>query len=230
MITEIPAPGKLPLRERKKLRTRAALVDTALALFTERGFDGVTLDELCEAVEVSKRTFFRNFAGKEQVVSAPLEAMWNCLRDDVEHLEFGHAPVFEVLRETLLATLTRMDDGDGAWAARVRLSRELAERTPSVAAHELQYCDRTSAAVEATLRRELGLDPGDPRPRLALDLLVASFHAALRAWTARPGVPAHADLVADLRAVFAAVPEALTFGAHGPSGGKHHAARDAQDE
>ncbi|SDM57430.1 TetR family transcriptional regulator [Nonomuraea jiangxiensis] len=209
-ISPASAPGTLSLRERKKLKTRAALVDTALVLFTERGFDRVTLDELCEAVEVSKRTFFRNFAGKEQVASAPLEALWNGLRDDVEHLSFGRAPVLEVLQEALLVALARMDDG-GPWVTRVRRSRELAERTPSIAAYGLQYCEVTSAAIEATLQRRLGLDPADPRPRLALDLVVASFHVALRAWTAKPGAPTHAALTAELRSVFAVLPGALTF-------------------
>ncbi|WP_346742716.1 TetR/AcrR family transcriptional regulator [Spongiactinospora sp. TRM90649] len=57
IATGVPSAGPGPdltLRKRKKRRTRQALVETALALSTERGFDGVTLDELCEAVDVSK--------------------------------------------------------------------------------------------------------------------------------------------------------------------------------
>ncbi|MEU1722507.1 TetR family transcriptional regulator [Nonomuraea sp. NPDC005692] len=201
----------LPLRERKKLKTRAALVDTALALFTERGFDQVTLDELCAEVEVSKRTFFRNFASKEEVASAPLEALWTALLDDVEHAPLGGRPVLEVLQEAMLAAVRRMSAEGPEWVARVRLSQELSQRTPSIAAHGLQFCDRTSAAFETTLRRRLGLGDRDQRPRLALDLLVAAFHAALRGWTTASPEPTLDDLLAELRTVFAAAPEAATF-------------------
>lgn len=49
----------LPLRERKKLRTRRVLADTALRMFLERGFEQTTLDDLVAAAEASVRTFFR---------------------------------------------------------------------------------------------------------------------------------------------------------------------------
>ncbi|GGS99944.1 TetR family transcriptional regulator [Nonomuraea spiralis] len=206
----------LPLRERKKLKTRATLVDTALTLFAERGFDQVTLDELCAEVEVSKRTFFRNFASKEEVASAPLEALWTGLLGDVEQAPLGGRPVLAVLQDAMLAAVERMAEGGPEWVARVRLSHELSQRTPSIAAHGLQFCDRTSAAFEATLRRRLGLDARDQRPRLALDLLVAAFHAALRGWAARSAEPTLDGLVAELRAVFAVVPAAVTFTGDGP--------------
>ncbi|WP_326686438.1 MULTISPECIES: TetR family transcriptional regulator [unclassified Streptomyces] len=201
----------LPLRERKKIRTRQALVDTALELFTARGFDGTTLDELCEAVEVSKRTFFRTFASKEDVAMAPTQDLWEAFLLDLETREPEKGgTLLEMLRAGVLATVERMPDEE--WPRRVLLSRQLAAKTPSMDAHGLHFCDRTSRAALDLLRRRLDLgDPADLRPRLALDLLVAAFSHALETWAAIPEEATCERLADELRTAFAAIPGSLTL-------------------
>ncbi|MGK5729417.1 TetR/AcrR family transcriptional regulator [Streptomyces sp. URMC 124] len=202
---------RLPLRERKKLRTRQALIDTALELFTERGFDGVTLDELCDAVEVSKRTFFRNFTSKEDVAMAPTQDLWAAFLSDLETREPAGGTVLEMLQASVFAALDRMTDE--GWARRVRLSRRLAAETPSMDAHGLHFCDRTARSATETLRNGLRLeDPRDElRLRLALDFLVAAFRYALETWVSLPGAPDRSAFAAELGTAFAAIPEALTL-------------------
>jgi AcrR family transcriptional regulator len=204
----------LPLRERKKIRTRQALVETALELFTSRGFDGTTLDELCETVEVSKRTFFRTFTSKEDVAMAPTQDMWEAFLLDLETREpTKGGTLLEMLRTGLLTTVERMPDED--WPRRVLLSRRLAAKTPSMDAHGLHFCERTSRAALGLLHRRLDLgDPADPsglRPRLVLDLLVAAFNRALETWAAAPEEATRERLVDGLRTAFAAIPGSLTL-------------------
>ncbi|WP_326694155.1 TetR/AcrR family transcriptional regulator [Streptomyces sp. NBC_01766] len=60
--------GKLGLRELKKQRTYAAISDAAIALFLEHGFTQVSVAQVAEAAEVSKRTLFAYFPTKEDLV------------------------------------------------------------------------------------------------------------------------------------------------------------------
>ncbi|GAA2213194.1 hypothetical protein GCM10009850_086560 [Nonomuraea monospora] len=198
-----------PLRERKKLRTRQALIDTALALFTSRGFNGVTLDELCEEVEVSKRTFFRYFAGKEDVAMAPLHDMWRAFLEELETVPADGRPLVQLMEATLLAALDRV--ADEAWTGRAVLSYRLSQETSSMDAHNLHFCESTLGTVVEVLHRRLDL-PDDPRTRLAGDMLVAAWRVAAGGWAAEAGdPPSLPDLAARFREAVAALPGSLTL-------------------
>ncbi|MBB5851171.1 TetR/AcrR family transcriptional regulator [Amycolatopsis umgeniensis] len=64
------------LRERKKWRTRKALIETAYRLFEQQGYDRTTTAEIAAAAEVSTATFFNHFATKEDLL----------LTEDGEHI------------------------------------------------------------------------------------------------------------------------------------------------
>ncbi|NQE67065.1 HTH-type transcriptional regulator TcmR [Nocardia gamkensis] len=201
---------RLPLRERKKQRTRQAFVDTALHLFTDRGFDDVTLDELCDAVDVSKRTFFRNFTSKEDVAMAPLRQLWAEFLADLANRATDAGPLHRTLQNSLLAALDRMPP-DG-WADRAARSHRLAQSTPSMGAHNLQFCARTVGEALEILGARFDIDPRvDQRPRLALDIVVAAFHCALDVWSACADNPETDSLATRVRQAFDAVPEALAM-------------------
>ncbi|HVV11511.1 TetR/AcrR family transcriptional regulator [Amycolatopsis sp.] len=189
----------LPLRERKKLRTRQALAETAVAMFTEHGFEATTLDALVDAVDVSKRTFFRNFPSKEDVALTAVRQFWDTFLEIVGEGELA-APLFDALREVLLEAVSRMDD---YWFRQFRPTLELVQSSPSLEGHTLRYC----SDVQRELVRRIGR--GDEMElRLLIEVVVASWRVAIAAWQ-ESGDPA--ELPAQIERAFAAIPRSLSL-------------------
>ncbi|MBR0835896.1 TetR family transcriptional regulator [Bradyrhizobium manausense] len=70
----LPAGAKSPdgpgLRQRKQQETRERLKRAAMALFLARGFEATTIEDIADAADMSRRSFFHYFASKEDVVAA----------------------------------------------------------------------------------------------------------------------------------------------------------------
>ncbi|MGP4101082.1 TetR/AcrR family transcriptional regulator [Nonomuraea sp. KM90] len=97
------------LRQRKKLRTRRLLVDQALRLFIERGYDQTTIADIAAAADVSRRTFFSYFNSKDDLLFADAD-------DHLErlHTAFAARPdgerALDALRRVALEVLPRTAD------------------------------------------------------------------------------------------------------------------------
>ena len=127
------APGA-SLRDRKRARTRQALVDAATDLFERNGYDGTTIADIAAAAEIGTRTFFSYFPTKEDVlfpetdirVSAAVEAIASRGPDD------GPA-------EVLLRALRRVgDDSDDISARLAALRVRFTQTVPLVRGRALQ--------------------------------------------------------------------------------------------
>jgi len=77
----------MALREQKKVQTRDALFNAAVALFVERGYDGTTMDDIAERALVSRATAFTYFPKKEDLL---LE--WAVRRRQAVSAQSGQAP------------------------------------------------------------------------------------------------------------------------------------------
>lgn len=64
------------VRQRKKAMLRQRILDVSVAAFRDRGYDTVTVDEICNQLGISKATFFRYFATKDAILSEFAETMF----------------------------------------------------------------------------------------------------------------------------------------------------------
>ncbi|MBC9716167.1 TetR family transcriptional regulator [Streptomyces sp. TRM66268-LWL] len=185
------------LRERKKQRTRQALAETAVTLFTERGFDATPLDALLDEVEVSRRTFFRTYRSKEDVTLTAVKELWGTFLDVIE--EPGRSgPLADVFRDAMLTTLDRMS---AEWSPRFAATLQLIEQSPSLHGHALRDC----AEIQAGVRERLGI-ADTLEARLLIEYCVATWRCALDEW---PAPYAPAKLPGCVRRAFAAMPDSL---------------------
>ncbi|MFD7278548.1 TetR/AcrR family transcriptional regulator [Streptomyces sp. NPDC059862] len=100
--------GKPGLRELKKQRTRAAISEAAITLFLEHGFNQVSVAQVAEAAEVSKRTLFAYFPTKEDLVVHRLADHETEAARVVRARLSGTAPL-TALREHFLTRLRERD-------------------------------------------------------------------------------------------------------------------------
>jgi AcrR family transcriptional regulator len=175
------------LRERKKQRTRDALVRAAFELFTSQGYDATTVDEIAEAVDVSQRTFFRYFAGKEDAALA-------VQRLTEEHFHAAvrarppHEPPLEALRRAVLEgwdTISEVIESVVPVDLYLRMYR-VVESTPVLLAAHLRRSAETEERFARLIAEREGLDvDADPRPRLAVAVFGAVMRVTERQWSAR---------------------------------------------
>ncbi|MEU6304718.1 TetR family transcriptional regulator [Streptomyces chartreusis] len=173
------------LRERKKQRTRDSLLRTALELFTSQGYEHTTVDDIAAAVDVSQRTFFRYFAGKEEAALA-LQDMTVAHFLDAVRARPSHEPPMEALRQAVLEGWDTLNDVIEAVAPVELYLRmyQVVESTPVLLAAHLRRSVEIEEAIALILAEREGVDPDtDPRPRLAVAVFGGVMRLTERQWS-----------------------------------------------
>ena len=86
------------LRERKRDRTRRALIDAAIDQFERNGYDGTTVADIAEAAEIGTRTFFSYFASKEELLFPDSDTRVAAAVTAIAHRNPGDRPADVLLR------------------------------------------------------------------------------------------------------------------------------------
>ena len=165
------------LRERNKARARAEIADAALRLFNERGFDGVTVEEIVSAAGVSRRTFFRYFESKEDALLAEYPELNARLGDALAIT--GDLNAVDAIRAGLHTMADWYIEQSDAVIARSKVIRE---KSMNVGARNLELLSQWERNVAEAIASRVGGEAGDLVPRAAAAMIVGAFRAALTEW------------------------------------------------
>ncbi len=161
--------------------TREDIEREAMRLFTTRGFDATTVDDIAAATGIGRRTFFRYFGSKNDVVWGRFDEGLAELRTGLASAPAGR-PLVEVLRDAIVAF-------NALPAAQVPVHRQrmaLILGVDSLQAHStLMYAEWRRVIAEFVAART-GARPGDLLPRLAGHLFLGAAVTAYEQWLADP--------------------------------------------
>lgn len=171
------------LAQRKRQLVSDELTEAALQLLASKGFDAVTIDEIATTAGVSKRTFFRYFASKEDVVVQFLTDMGAGIRTELAARPGGEPPSAALRNAVSVPLADCADHSDRA----LRVV-QLILRTPALHARFLERQERWRDDLTAELARRPGPAPDtDLHPQLAAGMALTAFNTVLRRWSDSDG-------------------------------------------
>jgi AcrR family transcriptional regulator len=168
---------QLGLRERKKQRTRQLLSETARRLFSERGFEQVSIAEIAREAEVSEQTVFNYFPSKEDLVYSGLETFEGQLLAAIRE----RAPdqtLIAAFGEFVLEPRGILAAEDDADARELIAVTRMIAASPALLARERQIFAGYTDALAQQIAADAGSKAGDLRPYVVASALIA-VHRAL---------------------------------------------------
>ncbi|MCW6009104.1 TetR family transcriptional regulator [Micromonospora sp. CPCC 205371] len=172
----------IPVRERTRRAMRAELTLLAQDLFAEKGYDQTTIDDLVAAAGMSKRTFFRYFTSKEDLVLGKYELLADRLIEALAARPHDE-PVWESLRRAFDVIVEYFDGEQNL--PRTLAMEKIIRGNPALGAGELERISRAQQQLADLVRERTGLhSPADPAPAAIAGAALSCLLAAKTTWIA----------------------------------------------
>jgi len=180
-------PGRPPGTSRREV-TR-----TALELCAERGFEETTVDDIAEVLGVSRRTLFRYFASKNDMVWGDFDWVLDRLRHCLDATA-PDVPLHEALGHAVVES-NRYEDEQ---LPELRIRMRLITGVPALQAHSALRYAEWREVIAVWVAQRLGCRPGDLIPQTVAHAALGTSMAAFLVWVDDPS----SDLVANLEEAY----------------------------
>jgi AcrR family transcriptional regulator len=167
------------LRERRRRQTSADIRDAAVRLAGDRGFDKVTIEEICAEAGISPRTFFNYFPTKESAIAYGPSDLPAELAE--EFVAAGPAPYRVVLAELITLAAHHLRDVPPRREQAAGML-ELAKTTPAVLAAFLAELERFQNQLTGIVARRQAKGPDDEISALIAALALTAVRSGIERW------------------------------------------------
>ncbi len=168
------------LRQRKRRQTRQRIAEIALRLFLEKGYDETTLDEIAAAADVSRRTIFHYFDGKDAILLA-----WQSGAEDIFRTALADAPAdcapIDAVRDALLTMVGQYETRQA-----IALDR-LFRSTEALRARKQADYKRQEDALFSVLEQKWPAPGNRLRLRVVAMMGIGAMRIAAETWSAEQG-------------------------------------------
>jgi mycofactocin system transcriptional regulator len=178
-----------PSRGRPPRTTHADVGRAALDLFARNGFEETTLEDIAQALGVGRRTLFRYFPSKNDMVWGDFDWVLDRLRRNLDEIGSG---------EPVMAGLGRAVIASNHYAAEqqpeLRLRLTLITTVPALQAHSMVRYAAWRSVVAEYIARRTGAAPDDLVPLTIGHMALGTSMAAFVRWVSHPGEDLEAHL------------------------------------
>lgn len=198
-------PPSASLKTRKQQVVRDALSAAAEALFLERGFEAITVEEIAQAAGVSRRTFFRYYKSKEAVMAERDDRLGEQLLAELAARPLNEPPLLAIRNALVPAIEYSLMEPD-----LVRNTISLLRETSALRRAVMERRNRLEERIAALMVERMGVTEQDNTPMLLAFLTRALHDTAFNAWYDHETDDIAGlidDLVSRLCAVVADMPE-----------------------
>jgi AcrR family transcriptional regulator len=169
---------------RSRQAAYAEITSVAMRLFLEQGFDQTTIDQIAQSTGISRRSFFRYFGTKEDIVLGDLASQGELVRDALEGIPLSVGP-WDALRDAMRAVDALQVDP----AVTLKISKMM-YGVPSLRARSIEKQLNWQVLLTPNIRQRLGIAPDDtanPAAEAIVASAIACLDVAGELWTRADG-------------------------------------------
>jgi len=192
----------LSIRERTRRLAQTELTVVAQDLFLEHGYDGTTVDQIAAAAGMSKRTFFRYFASKDDLVIGKYDLFGDRVAEALDARPLDE-PVWESLRRVFDLTLEYVEDDRAR--ARNDAMEQIVRGSAQLNARYLEKMQRVQEILVGRIADRLASQAqgsNDAKPIAIVGAAFACMQAARTAWLASDQTQPFGRYLDDAMSVF----------------------------